>query len=339
MPYIAFYLIGATFDCEASIPVKMLLLLLISLLLSATFKWIFDERVCILLPINIYMATKFWLYVTLFVYLFPYLSPLVLIGCISTSTLLFYSFYKACSKDPGKVFQNQDQRFRTIIDLAERDGFDPSWFCSTCLIRKPMRSKHCSICNQCVARFDHHCPWISNCVGQDNHSHFVTFLFSLLLIIIYFLYATFLYWSYNIDPNGEMDVAELIVKSCTLSGWLSWCFFNALIHLFWVVCLLVCQLYQVLWLAMTTNERMNCKRYRHFKRDEQGHVTSPFDRGFCQNLFDFFQWKFCSRYKPDVRDWRFVYEIECDSDSDGEHFSQHHSTLHLTHSKHATHFV
>lgn len=44
-----------------------------------------------------------------------------------------------------------------------------------------------------------------------------------------------------------------------------------LFHFIWVGCLAVCQTYQVVWLAMTTNERMNAARYRHFQRGEAAH--------------------------------------------------------------------
>ena len=37
-------------------------------------------------------------------------------------------------------------------------------------------------------------------------------------------------------------------------------------HFIWVGCLAVYQTYQVVWLAMTTNERMNAARYKHFQR-------------------------------------------------------------------------
>ena len=48
-----------------------------------------------------------------------------------------------------------------------------------------------------------------------------------------------------------------------------------LFHFIWVGCLAVCQTYQVVWLAMTTNERMNAARYRHFQRGMNVGNTVP----------------------------------------------------------------
>ena len=70
-PFMFFYAFGATFDLEQTILVKLFLLLFITSICYLVYKYFFDERMFNILPMSIYLATKFWLFLTCFTYFTP----------------------------------------------------------------------------------------------------------------------------------------------------------------------------------------------------------------------------------------------------------------------------
>ena len=117
---------------------------------------------------------------------------------------LLYSFtiyllIKVSFSDPGILLRFplkkniiEDKKDRRIFQLGYIQKYK---FCSSCMIVRPLRSTHCGDCNNCVEKFDHHCPWIGSCVGKRNYKYFFGFLLNLnillCLIIIFCLYNIF----------------------------------------------------------------------------------------------------------------------------------------------------
>jgi len=67
------------------------------------------------------------------------------------------------------------------------------------LIYRAPRTVHCSICDCCVESMDHHCPWLSGCIGKRNYySYFV-------LINALWLNAFFVILNESIDIQTRVD--------------------------------------------------------------------------------------------------------------------------------------
>ena len=96
--------------------------------------------------------------------------------------------------DPGIVPANRS------MDEAEADACAatpksveingvqvPLKWCRTCRIYRPPRAAHCSECNVCVEKFDHHCPWMGQCIGKRNYRFFLGFVNSVVALCVYTL--------------------------------------------------------------------------------------------------------------------------------------------------------
>lgn len=78
--------------------------------------------------------------------------------------------------------------------------------CPECVVVQPKRARHCTICKMCVFKYDHHCPWVNNCIGARNIGVFYCFLVLLWLDLALLLTGVVLGWVFGF--HGPPGFAE-----------------------------------------------------------------------------------------------------------------------------------
>lgn len=114
----------------------------------------------------------------------PYLSGEHKYIALGVAAVCLYTFYMACASDPGTVTPDNAAQYEALYPY---DAFIyPSGrACVSCLVPKVARSKHCRVCNRCVSKFDHHCIWLNNCVGERNYRWFLSYLTANCVLMVY----------------------------------------------------------------------------------------------------------------------------------------------------------
>lgn len=220
-------------------------------------------------------------------------ETLVPLAWWAVTVTMFYCYARAVLADPGVVQSTAEIR-KSIYDALSVGGeaaLQSEGIDITSMVKKPLRSKHCSKTGQCVYRFDHYCVWTGNAIGGGNHRHFVLYclfqFFSQMLVV----YTTVQYLLFDAPRRAGIssvwsgEFASFMVSSENILVTFFLVLYNSFVFMF-VSSVLMGQL----WFAtrnVTSNEVWFPERYKWmFKLGTRAYCL--YDNGWRSNLVEFF---------------------------------------------------
>ena len=99
-------------------------------------------------------------YTIIVVLIYPFCQFIPAIISASFGALGLILLLTVSCKNPG--YQKQGGNLEELYSTYKEE-----FICAYCQIKKEISMKHCQQCNRCVHKFDHHCPYIRNCVGKQ----------------------------------------------------------------------------------------------------------------------------------------------------------------------------
>lgn len=103
----------------------------------------------------------------------------IIIPIIIWLIIIYFSFRGGCT-DPGILPRQNIYEYNSLSKYRYQYIINghiyPVNFCTTCNLVRPPGATHCSICDNCVEKFDHHCVWLGNCIGKRNYKYFYSLI-------------------------------------------------------------------------------------------------------------------------------------------------------------------
>mmetsp|Transcript_14045 Transcript_14045/g.30408 ORF Transcript_14045/g.30408 Transcript_14045/m.30408 type:complete len:424 (+) Transcript_14045:382-1653(+) len=125
----------------------------------------------------------------------PYLmfevhAIIMVFSCFLPTLSLIFLFLTAC-RDPGIIpRQEPDEEYLSGRKSRTKEVFVNNHrvmirYNDTCHFYQPPRAHHCSVNDNCIERFDHHCPWVGTTIGKRNYRTFLLFIYTSTVLCLY----------------------------------------------------------------------------------------------------------------------------------------------------------